>query len=74
MVAPLLLATALSAPQPIVVIDPGHGGSHDGAVGICGLREKDVTLAISRKLADLLRADGRYRRARVVQSGCDPST
>lgn len=34
-----------------IVIDPGHGGREVGAVGPNGLMEKDLTLAISRKLA-----------------------
>jgi N-acetylmuramoyl-L-alanine amidase len=41
-----------------VVIDPGHGGRDAGAVGPHGLREKNVTLAIARKLANRLRAQG----------------
>ena len=27
-----------------IVVDPGHGGSDTGAVGVGGLREKDITL------------------------------
>lgn len=38
-----------------IVIDPGHGGKDPGAVGN-GLKEKDLTLAISLKVAELLRA------------------
>lgn len=38
----------------VVVIDPGHGGHDSGAVGPNGVREKDVVLEISRKLADEL--------------------
>ncbi len=34
-----------------VVIDAGHGGHDTGAIGRGGLREKDVTLAIARKVA-----------------------
>lgn len=34
-----------------VVIDPGHGGEDEGAVGPNGVKEKDITLAISKKLA-----------------------
>jgi len=34
-----------------IVIDPGHGGKEVGAVGPDGLLEKDITLALSRKLA-----------------------
>lgn len=37
-----------------IVIDPGHGGREVGAVGPNGLLEKDVTLAIARKLAAAL--------------------
>ncbi len=35
----------------IVAVDAGHGGEDPGAVGRSGTREKDVTLAIARKLA-----------------------
>ncbi len=35
----------------IVVIDPGHGGEDPGAVGRRKTKEKDVVLAISKKLA-----------------------
>ncbi|MGB5735123.1 MAG: N-acetylmuramoyl-L-alanine amidase [Thiohalocapsa sp.] len=35
----------------IVAVDAGHGGEDPGAVGGSGTREKDVTLAIARKLA-----------------------
>ena len=34
----------------IVVIDPGHGGEHPGAVGVGGVYEKHVVLAMSRLL------------------------
>ncbi len=36
----------------VVVIDPGHGGEDPGALGRSGLQEKDVTLAIGRKLKE----------------------
>lgn len=45
---------------PLVVIDAGHGGVDPGARGPGGTREKDVTLAIARDLADLLRDEGDY--------------
>ena len=35
----------------IVAVDAGHGGEDPGAIGPAGTHEKDVTLAISRKLA-----------------------
>ena len=34
----------------IIVIDPGHGGRDPGAVGRKGTREKDINLAIAKKL------------------------
>lgn len=37
-----------------IVIDPGHGGKEVGAVGPNGVMEKDITLALSRKLAAAL--------------------
>ena len=39
-----------------IVLDPGHGGKEVGALGTNGLMEKDLTLAICRKLADSLAA------------------
>ncbi|MBC8101581.1 MAG: N-acetylmuramoyl-L-alanine amidase [Cytophagales bacterium] len=42
----------------LVVIDPGHGGNEPGATGVDGSNEKNVTLAISLKLADTLRDMG----------------
>lgn len=45
-----------------IVVDPGHGGSETGAVGPAGVMEKDVNLAVARRLAGLLRSAG----ARVV--------
>lgn len=48
--------------RPIVLIDPGHGGRDPGASGVSGTtREKDLTLAMSRELADLLEQRGRVR-------------
>lgn len=38
----------------IVAIDPGHGGRDPGAVGDNGTKEKDITLAISRKLKTII--------------------
>jgi N-acetylmuramoyl-L-alanine amidase len=59
---------ALDAPRAIdpalfrlavrrVVIDPGHGGSDPGAM-MRGMREKEITLDIARRLASLLRTGG----------------
>jgi len=42
-----------------VAIDPGHGGEDPGAVGKRGTYEKNVVLAISRKLKQMLDTDMR---------------
>lgn len=41
-----------------VVIDPGHGGKDPGAISPNGLKEKDVTLAVGKKLAQELQGRG----------------
>ncbi|MGZ4821997.1 MAG: N-acetylmuramoyl-L-alanine amidase [Terriglobales bacterium] len=41
--------------QPLrIVIDPGHGGADTGTVGPTGLQEKDLVLAISQRLGQLI--------------------
>ncbi len=43
--------------RPIIVaVDPGHGGEDPGAVGPRGTYEKNVTLAIAKKLVAMLNA------------------
>lgn len=42
----------------VVAIDPGHGGRDPGAVGIGGLREKDVVMPISQEVARRLEEAG----------------
>ena len=43
------------AEKPIVIaVDAGHGGEDPGAISKRGLQEKDVSLAIARKLAALI--------------------
>ncbi|MBE9076503.1 DUF3747 domain-containing protein [Romeria aff. gracilis LEGE 07310] len=40
--------------QLTVVIDPGHGGRDPGAIGIGGLREKDINIFVSRRVQERL--------------------
>lgn len=44
------------AAGPLVVLDPGHGGSNDGAPGVDGVHEKELTLVLAleveRRLVD----------------------
>lgn len=42
----------------IIVIDPGHGGVDGGAVGTDKTSEKEIALAISKKLRDYLQQAG----------------
>jgi N-acetylmuramoyl-L-alanine amidase len=42
----------------VIVIDPGHGGSDPGAVGIGGIEEEDVVLDISLQVSSLLERQG----------------
>lgn len=41
-----------------VFIDPGHGGSDVGAVGVGGTREADINLIVSKKIVELLKKQG----------------
>lgn len=38
----------------IIAIDPGHGGQDSGAMGKLGTKEKDIVLAISKRLAKIV--------------------
>ncbi|MBP0001320.1 MAG: N-acetylmuramoyl-L-alanine amidase [Cyanobacteria bacterium SID2] len=44
--------------QFLIVLDPGHGGSDPGAVGIGGLSEIDIVNPMSHRIAELLEAQG----------------
>jgi N-acetylmuramoyl-L-alanine amidase len=50
--------TSPSKPKKtIIAVDAGHGGRDTGAIGPRGIREKDVALAIARKLAHFISAE-----------------
>lgn len=46
--------------RPVILIDPGHGGIDPGAVGLGGLLEKDLVLAVAKLVRSSLLARGRY--------------
>ena len=50
----------LSTRRPIrrIIVDAGHGGHDTGAIGPTRVREKDVTLAMAKRLATRLQAKG----------------
>lgn len=58
---PVRISEARQPGQPIVLIDPGHGGEDGGAVSPSGVREKDLTLAFAEELRDMLVERGRVR-------------
>ncbi len=51
----------LNKKQIIIAIDPGHGGRDPGAIGKKGTREKDITLAVSKKLFKLINRQNGYK-------------
>ncbi len=58
-----------------VVIDPGHGGTDSGAVGIDGLKETDVVLDVSKIVTKLLLEKGvdvRMTRNKEVEVDLSP--
>ncbi|EJX7874006.1 N-acetylmuramoyl-L-alanine amidase AmiB [Shigella sonnei] len=54
-------ATANTGDKIIIAIDAGHGGQDPGAIGPGGTREKNVTIAIARKLRTLLNDDPMFK-------------
>jgi N-acetylmuramoyl-L-alanine amidase len=53
-----------------VIVDPGHGGTDPGAIGLGGIREKEVNLRIATLLSERLESRG----FRVVQTRVDDRT
>jgi N-acetylmuramoyl-L-alanine amidase len=59
---PLKIARAAHQPgdsdrDVVIAVDAGHGGQDPGAIGHRGTREKDVTLAIARALAERINGE-----------------
>lgn len=46
---------------PLVAVDAGHGGVQEGAPGVCGIAEKEVTLALARRTAAHIGASGQAK-------------
>ena len=45
----------------VIAIDPGHGGRDPGAIGKRGTREKDIALAVGKKMKDLVNRKPGYK-------------
>jgi N-acetylmuramoyl-L-alanine amidase len=55
--------TVVIAPKPVekkikIALDAGHGGPDSGAVGQNKTKEKDITLAVTFKIGDILKKNG----------------
>jgi len=48
------------APNPVIVIDAGHGGKDPGTISVSDVQEKDLALAMAGELRRALAATGRY--------------
>ncbi len=62
-ISPTALAggSDLSSGLKTIVLDPGHGGKDPGASGPTGVMEKDVVLAITLKVRDLLKKNSKLK-------------
>lgn len=47
--------------KPLVVLDPGHGGTDPGAISISGKYEKNLTLKMAQETKKALEKTGKYR-------------
>jgi len=66
-----VFSSANSISRPLIVIDPGHGGLENGALGVDGVLEKDVVLNVAKYLSELLRE---RLRARTILTRTDDRT
>ncbi|MGQ9836420.1 MAG: N-acetylmuramoyl-L-alanine amidase [Cyanobacteriota bacterium] len=51
-------AKQVPATQPVIALDPGHGGRDPGAIGVDGVQEKHVVLSVSQQVQRLLQERG----------------
>ena len=58
---PAARASTSSGEKVVIAIDAGHGGQDPGAIGPGGTREKNVTIAVARKLRSLLNDDPMFK-------------
>lgn len=58
---PAARASSSNDDKVVIAIDAGHGGQDPGAIGPGGTREKNVTIAVARKLRSLLNDDPMFK-------------
>ncbi len=58
---PAARASSSNGDKVVIAIDAGHGGQDPGAMGPGGTREKNVTIAVARKLRSLLNDDPMFK-------------
>lgn len=58
---PAARASTSNGEKVVIAIDAGHGGQDPGAIGPGGTREKNVTIAVARKLRSLLNDDPMFK-------------
>ncbi|WP_186379203.1 N-acetylmuramoyl-L-alanine amidase AmiB [Yersinia intermedia] len=58
---PIKASRVANSDRVVVAIDAGHGGQDPGAIGQNGLKEKNVTIAIARRLEALLNSDPMFK-------------
>ncbi|MDA8479775.1 N-acetylmuramoyl-L-alanine amidase AmiB [Citrobacter sp. Awk 4] len=58
---PAARAPVSNSDKIVIAIDAGHGGQDPGAIGPGGIREKNVTIAVARKLRTLLNDDPMFK-------------
>ncbi|PVF13931.1 N-acetylmuramoyl-L-alanine amidase AmiB, partial [Yersinia pestis] len=58
---PIKTVSAANSSRVVVAIDAGHGGQDPGAIGQNGLKEKNVTISIARRLEALLNRDPMFK-------------
>jgi N-acetylmuramoyl-L-alanine amidase len=67
-VVPVKAVSTAAGRDVVIAVDAGHGGQDPGAIGRGGTREKDVTLAIARRLAKAIDAEEGMR-AVLIRDG-----
>lgn len=61
------------ASAPLIILDPGHGGSDPGSHDKNGVLEKDLVLSLATRVRAVLLASGRFRVSLTRSGDSDPT-